>query len=174
MQITTVFLKALLTTVAFASYTNAYAMLNERALPVPATHVNRLDKRQNINFVGAPADGKDCSTRHFTANQITTAGSDAATRLRDQRLVVNPANPRRQGYPHQFRTQEFAWADPRCTAGQPNGELFEYPIFTDGLFDEASRAVGNERIFFYWVGADAVFCGLGTHEGAPGNSFNLC
>jgi hypothetical protein len=131
-----ILLKALLATASFASYTNAYVVLNERALPIPDAPWDKLmlEKRDNVNFVGAPAGGKTCGTRFYSQAQITTAGSDAATRERDGNKVPNPKNKNNNNpYPHQFRNQQLAWADPRCGTGQPNGELFEYPIFPSGL-----------------------------------------
>jgi len=166
-------LQALLATSLFAT-SNAYSVLNERANPVPAAPWNPLEKRDNVAFTGAPAS-VTCSSRTYSSDQINLAGSDAATRERDGNKVPNPKNKfNNNPYPHQFRTQTLAWADPQCGSGQPEGELFEFPIFTSGLFDETSADVGNDRIFFYYAGGNGVFCGLGTHDGAPAKTFNLC
>jgi hypothetical protein len=128
MQLNT-FFRTLLATAALASYANAYVVKPDSAISSSV-----LDKRDNVNFVGSPAGGKICSGRSYSQAQISSAGTDAATRKKDGRLVPNPKNPNNNNpYPHQFRTQTLSWADGRCGSGQPNGELFEYPIFTNGL-----------------------------------------
>jgi len=164
-------LKAVLITVACATYTSA---LDEKDTQVPILDVII---QANVPFNGAPAAGVTCVSRVFSQSQIELAGSDAATRERDGNKVPNPKNPGSNNpYPHQFRSQTFDWRDDRCKTGQPKGEVFEYPIFTSGLFDEKSKDVGNDRIFFWYVkgGTEAVFCGLGTHEGTGGKTFNFC
>lgn len=88
----------------------------------------------------------------------------------------------KSGYPHQFYNSQNLPLGRSCDASAKAGELFEFPVFSDGHLykwdvkrtdPDGEADPGPARVLYTTVSKD--FCGVIAHNG-PGNTgdFHVC
>ncbi|KAH8663609.1 hypothetical protein BGZ60DRAFT_432747 [Tricladium varicosporioides] len=162
-----------------------------QAAPVEAGLEERATgKTPKLNFVGFPGSAKcgggagQAAARTFSSSILTdTAESAARLNIKSPNFGVGS-----QTYPHTFQNRgnppEIGNFKAQC-----NGDKQEFPIFVEKIFNGGDS---NDRTRAENPQADRIvvqiqpetkkgsniypvlFCGLMTHDGAPGNNFVEC
>ncbi|KAF4635248.1 hypothetical protein G7Y89_g2852 [Cudoniella acicularis] len=164
----------------------ALFLAGSEAAPV----VEERGQTPKLQFVGFPSSAKCGGGAHQAAARVfseshleDTAESAARLNIKAPNLGVGS-----QTYPHTFQNRgnppEIGNFKAQCT-----GDKQEYPLFTDKIFnggDSSDRTRAEnpqaDRIVIQIQpetkkGSNTypvLFCGLMTHDGAPGNDFVEC
>ncbi|KAJ8521985.1 hypothetical protein ONZ45_g1411 [Pleurotus djamor] len=96
----------------------------------------------------------------FTLTQVTSAYNQGRTYQANNQQVGS------RRYPHNFGNREGLVWPQACTA-----PFQEFPILPTRVYTGVPNDPGAERIVWDRSGN---FCGCMTHNGVPGNSFQLC
>ncbi|KAK2831000.1 hypothetical protein FQN49_007103 [Arthroderma sp. PD_2] len=169
MKFTTLFLLAA-TTVAVSARVPAVEPRGVDSIEAILASVSNLPKKSVSCGMGK---GIITGRQTFKAKQIEKTAGATVQHIEDK--SITPGNPQ---YPHNYRYRDQnVHLSSACTRDDGNsGKLFEFPIEANGIYKGPDVSHVPDRIIVKGKvkSNKAVYCGLITHRGAPGNNFNSC